>query len=145
MAIRFRSLLNRTKIVLFLSVIFVALWATSLTTTFEAKYYRCAILVAGGGVGVYLYTQDNLRDERLRLDWAYPIYWLPWFETNMSSSCLFATFIPMWCIAPFVFIPTYLLWRKDRHIPEGHCQKCGYNLAGNVSGKCSECGKEIEH
>ena len=24
--------------------------------------------------------------------------------------------------------------------PPGHCQKCGYNLTGNVSGVCPECG-----
>ena len=25
--------------------------------------------------------------------------------------------------------------------PPGHCQKCGYNLTGNVSGVCPECGE----
>ena len=27
--------------------------------------------------------------------------------------------------------------------PLGHCQNCGYNLTGNVSGRCSECGRAI--
>lgn len=27
--------------------------------------------------------------------------------------------------------------------PIGHCQTCGYNLTGNVSGKCTECGTVI--
>ena len=27
--------------------------------------------------------------------------------------------------------------------PVGHCQQCGYNLAGNVSGRCPECGVTI--
>ncbi len=37
--------------------------------------------------------------------------------------------------------PTALLWWRDRRrIPPGHCQKCGYNLTGNVSGVCPECG-----
>jgi len=27
--------------------------------------------------------------------------------------------------------------------PPGHCQTCGYNLTGNVSGVCSECGTPI--
>ncbi len=31
---------------------------------------------------------------------------------------------------------------KRRH-PPGHCQKCGYDLTGNVSGVCSECGEPI--
>lgn len=25
----------------------------------------------------------------------------------------------------------------------GHCKSCGYNLTGNVSGKCSECGAPV--
>jgi len=27
--------------------------------------------------------------------------------------------------------------------PPGHCQKCGYNLRGNVTGKCPECARPI--
>lgn len=28
-------------------------------------------------------------------------------------------------------------------IPKGSCQGCGYDLTGNVSGRCPECGREI--
>ncbi len=27
-----------------------------------------------------------------------------------------------------------------RRFPAGHCRKCGYDLTGNVSGRCPECG-----
>jgi len=30
-----------------------------------------------------------------------------------------------------------------RHYPPGHCRRCGYNLHGNKSGRCPECGKLI--
>ncbi len=30
-----------------------------------------------------------------------------------------------------------------RHYPPGHCQRCGYNLHTNESGRCPECGKSI--
>lgn len=30
-----------------------------------------------------------------------------------------------------------------RRQPEGHCQNCGYDLTGNVSGVCSECGTSV--
>ena len=33
-----------------------------------------------------------------------------------------------------------LWWLDRRRIPPGHCRKCGYDLTGNVSGVCSECG-----
>lgn len=34
---------------------------------------------------------------------------------------------------------------KGPRYPEGHCQTCGYNLTGNVSGRCSECGTDVNH
>ena len=37
------------------------------------------------------------------------------------------------------------LIREGRPLhPLGHCQQCGYNLTGNVSGVCPECGTEVE-
>ena len=35
---------------------------------------------------------------------------------------------------------SWLFWRCLSN-PIGHCQSCGYNLQGNQSGKCPECGK----
>lgn len=29
-------------------------------------------------------------------------------------------------------------------IPPDHCQRCGYDLTGNVSGKCPECGEPCD-
>jgi hypothetical protein len=39
--------------------------------------------------------------------------------------------------------PTAVLWLPGRRSPAGHCQACGYNLAGNVSGVCPECGTGV--
>jgi len=33
-----------------------------------------------------------------------------------------------------------IISRRATRYPPGHCQACGYNLTGNVSGICSECG-----
>ena len=30
-----------------------------------------------------------------------------------------------------------------RRYPRGHCQKCGYDLTGNPSGTCPECGSSV--
>ncbi len=41
-------------------------------------------------------------------------------------------------------VPTLLVWRFGRKpIKPGHC-RCGYNLTGNQSGKCPECGVEAK-
>ena len=33
-------------------------------------------------------------------------------------------------------------WRH-RHITPAHCRRCGYDLTGNVSGRCPECGEAV--
>ncbi|MCP4250685.1 MAG: hypothetical protein GY778_26895 [bacterium] len=32
---------------------------------------------------------------------------------------------------------------RRRRYPRGHCQRCGYDLTGNESGRCPECGKLV--
>jgi hypothetical protein len=49
--------------------------------------------------------------------------------------------IPFWCVFLPVGIPTAFLWYRDRRPPKGHCRNCGYDLTGNVSGVCPECGQ----
>jgi hypothetical protein len=51
--------------------------------------------------------------------------------------------LPLWLPFVVVAIPTvFLFWRDRRRLyPPGHCQTCGYNLTGNVSGVCPECGE----
>jgi hypothetical protein len=53
--------------------------------------------------------------------------------------------LPLWMPFLLVAVPTGCLWWRDRRrrIPPGHCQRCGYNLTGNVSGVCPECGERV--
>ena len=43
-----------------------------------------------------------------------------------------------------VAVSTAVLWlfRPRRKLPN-HCEQCGYNLTGNVSGVCPECGEKV--
>ncbi|UCG16963.1 MAG: hypothetical protein JSV19_02800 [Phycisphaerales bacterium] len=54
-----------------------------------------------------------------------------------------ALFIPLWMPLILFAIPTAILWYRDRRPPTGHCQTCAYNLTGNVTGVCPECGETI--
>ena len=51
-------------------------------------------------------------------------------------------FTALWFPLLTVLIPTVfaqlLVRRRSR---QGSCKECGYNLTGNVSGRCSECGE----
>lgn len=56
--------------------------------------------------------------------------------------------IPLW--GPFILAaayPTIFLvknvYRRRHRRKKGLCLKCGYDLTGNVSGICSECGEKI--
>ncbi len=52
--------------------------------------------------------------------------------------------VPLWMPAVIVGLLTaYSWWRDRRRIPAGHCRQCGYDLTGNVSGRCSECGEAV--
>ncbi|MBN1858452.1 hypothetical protein JW848_04525 [Candidatus Bipolaricaulota bacterium] len=52
--------------------------------------------------------------------------------------------LPLWIPFVIAVIPTGVLWYLDRRrIPPGYCRKCGYDLTGNVSGVCPECGEHI--
>lgn len=37
------------------------------------------------------------------------------------------------------------IWRMGARLLPGHCFGCGYDLTGNVSGRCPECGKDVPH
>ncbi len=52
--------------------------------------------------------------------------------------------LPLWLPLVVVAIPTAILWHRDRRrIPPGHCQQCEYDLTGNESGVCPECGRLV--
>ena len=71
--------------------------------------------------------------------------WLPVVQriaTVGGASCWYVG-VPLWL--PFLALagPTAMLWHRDRRPPPGHCRNCGYNLTGNTSGRCPECGESV--
>ncbi len=55
-----------------------------------------------------------------------------------------AVSVPLWILLALTGAPTALLWWSDgRRAPPGHCRRCGYDLTGNVSGRCPECGASV--
>jgi hypothetical protein len=52
--------------------------------------------------------------------------------------------VPAWVPVALVCGPMAYVWILARRVPGlGRCQKCGYDLTGNVSGRCPECGTEV--
>ncbi len=110
----------------------------------------------------------GVRDDPMR-QWERPryynndIYWAKRFGFNVrvrdSETTLFGGFgdrtyslaVPLWAVATLLLlfciypITTFIRgpYRRYRRGKKGHCLKCGYNLTGNVSGVCPECGEKI--
>jgi hypothetical protein len=55
--------------------------------------------------------------------------------------------IPFWMPMTLIAVPTlWSYWRARERSKRGRCRECLYDLAGNVSGICPECGTPIpEH
>lgn len=74
-----------------------------------------------------------------------------WLPAARGSS--FGTFsetyvgIPLWMpLALAAGFSAFANWRRCRLQPKsGVCSSCGYDLTGNVSGRCPECGTPIRH
>lgn len=55
-----------------------------------------------------------------------------------------ALLIPLWIPFVLVLLPTLLLfWVDLQRRFRGSCLNCGYDLTGNVSGVCPECGMAV--
>lgn len=70
------------------------------------------------------------------------------FDTHyLGGRHIFSVYIPLWIIAalcipyPVLFLRRLLRPRK-RNL-HNQCRHCAYDLTGNVSGVCPECGTNI--
>ena len=84
----------------------------------------------------YLYFTGYLLRPGYRWSYRPPLrYVIAYYPTRV--------FISLWF--PFIVfaIPTAIMWYRDRRPPPGHCRTCRYDLTGNESGVCPECGTEV--
>lgn len=85
---------------------------------------------------------------KVEADWG---WFLPRFErTSMSPKISqfdpdwhYEALLPMWLPTALLALTAALFWKRSfRRIRPGHCRECGYDLTGNTSGVCSECGEK---
>ena len=88
-------------------------------------------------------------------EWEYGPHWLQiskeWVGFSRTgfgfSHISYSAKAPLWLVALFLAVyPVFASYRlyRNRPPPPGHCQSCGYNLTGNVSGVCPECGAAVD-
>ena len=65
--------------------------------------------------------------------------WSGWFSSRDAFSVRVSV-LPFLLIA---ILPTLLLWLRYISARDGECELCRYNLTGNTSGICPECGGAV--
>jgi hypothetical protein len=116
------------------------LWGLSFPLTTEFRSASSRIVVAEGGLIIRHVAFRQQTAFEVRADDS----WHGLLVTIWPSASRSAFTLPLWLVFVPLIIPTALLWWGYRRFPAGHCQNCGYNLTGNVSGVCTECGTPIE-
>lgn len=116
-----------------LSILFAERWDPGSRTT---------VYLGRGGLGVewwpdvtiaWLGSGPLLKSSTYRLGSG--ILW--WFETGFSTRHLF---MPLWAPLLAFALPTAYAHHRCRRPRPGHCPTCGYDLTGNTTGVCPECG-----
>jgi hypothetical protein len=110
----------------------------TLVTTLESGYvvcYYCLIFIGKPGWNCQMFPPPC----RWRLT---STYWGTLTSADWKfNGCPWFVVLPIWLPFILVTLPTAFLFYLDRRrIPPHCCQKCGYDLTGNTSGTCPECG-----
>ena len=124
-------------VVLLCAILGTKWWSVS----WDCRHYWGAVQWGGIYVG-YKGWIDESRWYLQRNSAVAPNWW--WFDyqpgTPSRASCFI---IPLWLPLAAIGATTYYAWRRGRRHPPGHCAQCGYNLTGNTSGTCPECGRAV--
>lgn len=118
---------------------------------------RWDITAANGAINIYWGSTGAMTTNVMGWEFkSWPRQYVKWqtlMELEVPGSAAFAMtgqqtgdarryIAPYWLLLLGTSIPTaWLFYRDRRRIRPSHCRRCGYDLTGNTSGVCSECGK----
>jgi len=119
---------------LLLFVATVVLWVGSYLSPWQVQFSGSrgpnGGIVDARELGLYLDSADGVLFIRYRYDYDFPTpYW-------KIATLFFA-------LAAYPWVPWEKLRLPDRHVAVNCCQSCSYDLTGNTSGVCPECGTSV--
>ena len=131
-----------------LTLLILVTWWVSRFTYFGTFGNGWAWMVVGGCWNFHTGPQFRMSDSPdffqaigLYLQDRNGLIW-PHYESAFNGRVLF---MPLWLPFSLIAIPTAWLWHRDRRPISSSpdhwlCLRCGYDLTGNTSGVCPECG-----
>ena len=141
-----------TAVVALLVVAWAASWRRGfgLSQGFPGGYNAAALVK--GSIEAHFVREPSYRPTDPAVSWRsfdisrYPdAVWMPRYESRaIGSGSDAALDLPLWTLLLPVIIAKGLLWHFDRRRPPGICVKCAYDLSGNRTGLCPECGAKVQ-
>ncbi len=106
-------------------------------------------VVFGNGSIFVMELAGSPRSEGLGKDliWLGLRTWRPTMNSGVPSLAGSSYLIVPWPLFVLIFgTMLHILWRKEQQRQDESrlCEQCGYNLIGNISGICSECGTTVD-
>jgi hypothetical protein len=117
------------QVVLYLGPLMLQLRGGALVCVFE--YFQWHSFVPGAYMSSFSSHEQRIMMWRM-------FAFAPRLEADESFFCVQ---LPLWIPFAGIAIPTaWLFWLGRRRPAPGAC-RCGYDLTGNTSGRCPECGQ----
>lgn len=131
---------------LVLCAVILVLWLKSRWQSWGVWYvssrgHRSTALLEKGRIEVLVDVRASSRDpegwtwyqlESDAPEWVWSFHWEGSFVV-----------CPLWIPFFLVAIPTIALWYVDRRPRSGRCPECRYDLTGNTTNVCPECGQAV--
>ena len=126
-------------------VIVAITWLVSVRWTFGYSGGESVYVVFAGQIRIVYatYIPPHMRGWNIHRRKAIEVS-KSWPEKHVSRLGHTLLIVPLWLPLGILLFPTALLWWCNLGRPRGGCRNCGYDLTGNVSGTCPECGKTCQ-
>ncbi len=144
-AMRFRQLMLGCSLVVWCGI----LGGIVASNHWYCFYWKAPYLIGFNNGSLTIQSSPSIKNGWLVSGWSHSRRRTPVFSWGMTrfgveSKNEFDISLAGWTLLGAGTIPLVFLSRRvwlDRRPPAGHCQECRYDLRGNTSGVCPECGR----